>query len=41
MKWSDGAPLTSDDFLFMYEDWMLNTDLTRWLRLTSSRAARS
>ena len=28
MKWSDGQPLTSDDFLFMYEDWMLNTDLT-------------
>jgi peptide/nickel transport system substrate-binding protein len=29
MKWSDGQPLTSDDFLLlMYEDWLTNTDLT-------------
>ena len=27
MRWSDGEPLTSDDFLFMYQDWLLNTDL--------------
>ena len=27
MKWNDGEPLTSDDMLFTYEDWMLNTDL--------------
>jgi peptide/nickel transport system substrate-binding protein len=36
MKWSDGEPLTSDDFLFMYEDWMLNADITpvvgQWFR---------
>jgi peptide/nickel transport system substrate-binding protein len=27
MKWSDGAPLTADDFLFWYEDYVTNTDL--------------
>ncbi|MEZ4725643.1 MAG: ABC transporter substrate-binding protein [Caldilineaceae bacterium] len=28
MKWSDGEPFTADDFLFWYEDILLNTDLT-------------
>ncbi|MGQ9553223.1 MAG: ABC transporter substrate-binding protein, partial [Anaerolineae bacterium] len=36
MKWSDGKPFTADDFLFWYQDVLLNTDLTpsfpRWLR---------
>ena len=27
-KWSDGAPLTADDVLFVYEDVTLNKDLT-------------
>ena len=27
-KWSDGAPLTSEDFRFYYEDAILNRDLT-------------
>jgi peptide/nickel transport system substrate-binding protein len=36
MKWSDGEPVTSDDFKFTYEDFLLNKDLTpvfpTWLR---------
>lgn len=28
MKWSDGEPFTTDDFMFWYEDIFLNTDLT-------------
>lgn len=28
MKWSDGAPFSADDFLFWYEDILLNTELT-------------
>ena len=28
MKWSDGEPLTSDDFEFFYDDILLNTELT-------------
>lgn len=28
MKWSDGYPFTSDDFLFWWEDVMLNKELT-------------
>ncbi|MEZ4618399.1 MAG: ABC transporter substrate-binding protein [Caldilineaceae bacterium] len=28
MKWSDGEPFTADDFVFWYEDILLNTDLT-------------
>jgi len=28
MKWSDGAPFTADDFLFWYEDIVLNDELT-------------
>jgi len=28
MKWSDGAPFTADDFLFWYEDIILNDELT-------------
>ena len=28
MKWSDGAPLTADDVLFVYENVTLNTDIT-------------
>jgi peptide/nickel transport system substrate-binding protein len=27
MKWSDGQPLTADDFVFWYEDILLNKDL--------------
>jgi len=28
MKWSDGVPFTADDFLFWYEDIILNDELT-------------
>lgn len=28
MKWSDGAPFTADDFVFWYEDVVLNDELT-------------
>jgi peptide/nickel transport system substrate-binding protein len=28
MKWSDGEPFTADDFVFWYEDIILNTDIT-------------
>ena len=28
MKWSDGQPFTADDFLFWYDDILLNKDLT-------------
>jgi len=28
MKWSDGAPFTADDFVFWYEDIILNDELT-------------
>jgi len=28
MKWSDGAPFTADDFMFWYEDIILNDELT-------------
>lgn len=28
MKWSDGEPFTADDFLFFYEDILLNQELT-------------
>ncbi|MGI6208233.1 MAG: ABC transporter substrate-binding protein [Anaerolineae bacterium] len=28
MKWSDGAPFTADDFVFWYEDILLNEELT-------------
>lgn len=28
MKWSDGSPLTADDFMFWYEDIQLNKELT-------------
>lgn len=28
MKWSDGAPFTADDFIFWYEDIVLNDELT-------------
>jgi peptide/nickel transport system substrate-binding protein len=37
LKWSDGAPMTSDDFLFSYEDGLCNKDLSpvfpNWLVL--------
>jgi len=37
MKWSDGAPFTADDFVFWYEDIILNDELTPakpgWLRV--------
>ena len=37
MKWSDGAPLTADDWMFRWEDMMLNPDLTpvlgQWFRV--------
>ena len=36
MRWSDGEPFTAADFLFWYQDVLLNTDLTptlpKWLR---------
>jgi len=36
MKWSDGAPFTADDFVFWYEDIVLNDELTTvrpgWLK---------
>ncbi|MCC9076591.1 ABC transporter substrate-binding protein [Litorilinea aerophila] len=36
MRWSDGEPFTADDFVFWYEDVLLNTDLTpsipSWMR---------
>jgi peptide/nickel transport system substrate-binding protein len=28
MKWSDGAPFTADDYLFWYEDFILNDEVT-------------
>ncbi|MBI1296269.1 ABC transporter substrate-binding protein [bacterium] len=28
MRWSDGAPFTADDFVFWYEHFLLNDDLT-------------
>ena len=28
LKWSDGASVTADDFLFWYEDFLMNKDLT-------------
>jgi peptide/nickel transport system substrate-binding protein len=28
-KWSDGQPFTADDFMFWWEDLMLNTDITK------------
>lgn len=28
MKWSDGAPFTADDFVYWYENMLLNPDLT-------------
>jgi len=30
MKWSDGAPFTTDDILFMYEDMHWNDKVTTW-----------
>lgn len=37
MKWSDGYPLTADDFLFWYKDIILNDELTpikpSWLKI--------
>ena len=36
LKWSDGVPVTSEDVLFTYEDFLLNEKLTsifpRWMR---------
>ncbi len=36
MRWSDGEPFTADDYMFWYEDWHLNEDLTpstpSWMR---------
>lgn len=32
MKWSDGAPLTADDFMFFYNDIMLNEEINHWVR---------
>jgi len=31
MKWSDGEPLTADDFLFWYEDVLLNKDIQTYI----------
>ena len=30
MKWSDGAPLTADDYMFYYNDIMLNKEINYW-----------
>ena len=35
MKWSDGAPFTADDVLFMFEDMNWNPKVNTWLQLTS------
>jgi peptide/nickel transport system substrate-binding protein len=36
MKWSDGSPLTTDDFVYWYEDVVMNDELTKvkpaWFR---------
>lgn len=36
MKWSDGEPFTADDFVFFYEDVLLNQEITpsfpKWMR---------
>ncbi len=36
MKWSDGSPFTADDFVYWYEDVIMNDDLTKvkpsWFR---------
>ncbi len=28
MKWSDGQPFTADDFVWWYENWVLNDELS-------------
>ena len=37
MKWSDGAPFTADDFVYQYEERILNDELTAvkplWLKV--------
>ena len=37
LKWSDGHPLTSEDFRFVYEDWLCNKELSpvfpSWLKI--------
>jgi len=37
LKWSDAHPLTSEDFLFVYEDWLCNKEITpifpSWLKV--------
>ena len=37
MKWSDGAPFTADDFVFQYEESILNDEITAvkplWLKV--------
>jgi len=35
MKWSDGAPFTADDVLFMFEDMNWNSKVETWFQLTS------
>ena len=41
MKWSDGEPFTADDFVFWYEDMLLNKDLNPTVgRLHDQRQAR-
>jgi peptide/nickel transport system substrate-binding protein len=32
MNWSDGAPLTADDIMFYYNDYMLNEEVNYWTR---------
>ncbi len=42
MKWSDGQPLTADDWMFLWEDVFLNTDITpvigQWFRVGGTPA---
>jgi peptide/nickel transport system substrate-binding protein len=37
MKWSDGAPLTTEDVRFWYEDFLMNPDLTPTLEVQYQR----
>ena len=41
MKWSDGSPFTVDDFVYWYEDVIMNDELTKASRRGSAPAAKS
>ena len=38
-KWSDGAPFTADDVMFMYEDLHWHEDIETWMWLPQARRA--